>query len=166
MLAEPEPTEGLEFTKGMWHYGRGMAFAGLKKLDEAEKVAAALASIRDTVPDDQPVIESRRGNLNLAIHYFEQAVKLNDEQIYEEPPTWYQPARQFLGAALLEANRPAEAEAVYRVDLRRNPKNGWSLFGLMQSLQAQKKRAEANEVKKAFKEAWARADVRLKASRF
>lgn len=185
MLAEPEPSEGLDFTKGMWHYGRGMAFGGLKKLDEAEREAAALAEIRDATPEDQPVnlntaksllsiahsvlsgdIERRRGNLNIAIHHFEKAVELNDGQNYEEPPTWYQPARQFLGAALLEANRPADAEAVYREDLRRNPKNGWSLFGLMQSLQAQKKRAEANEVKKAFKEAWARADVRLKASRF
>ena len=74
--------------------------------------------------------------------------------------------RQTLGAALLQAGRAAEAEAVYREDLRRNPENGWSLFGLAQSLRAQGKSAEAGAEDVRFRRAWTRADVTLTASRF
>jgi hypothetical protein len=66
---------------------------------------------------------------------------------------------------LLDARRPAEAEGVYREELRRNPGNGWSLFGLTQSLRAQGKRAEAAKVQREFATAWSNADVRLTASR-
>jgi cytochrome c-type biogenesis protein CcmH/NrfG len=71
-----------------------------------------------------------------------------------------------LGATLLDAGRAPEAEAVYREDLRRNPNNGWSLFGLAQALRAQNKSAEAGEAERAFQTAWAGADVTLAASRF
>jgi tetratricopeptide (TPR) repeat protein len=74
--------------------------------------------------------------------------------------------RQSLGAILLEADRPAEAEAVYREDLRRYPNTGWSLFGLAQSLRAQGREAEAELVEKGFEKAWERSDVTLTASRF
>ena len=74
--------------------------------------------------------------------------------------------RQSLGAVLLNAGRTTEAEAVYREDLRRNPENGWSLYGLTQSLQAQKKKEEATAANQRFRKAWARADVKLTASRF
>jgi cytochrome c-type biogenesis protein CcmH/NrfG len=67
---------------------------------------------------------------------------------------------------LLQSGRAADAEQVYREDLRRNPGNGWSLFGLAQSLRAQGKTGEATEVEAAFKKAWAQADVTLAASRF
>jgi predicted Zn-dependent protease len=83
-----------------------------------------------------------------------------------EPPPWYFPVRQSLGAVLLKANRAAAAEAVYREDLRRNPENGWSLHGLAESLRAQGKPAEAAAVEQRRRKAWARADVRLVASRF
>ena len=69
------------------------------------------------------------------------------------------------GAVLLDARRPAEAENVYREELRRNPGNGWSLFGLAQSLRAQGKQAEAAKVQGEFATAWSNADVRLVASR-
>jgi predicted Zn-dependent protease len=74
--------------------------------------------------------------------------------------------RQSLGAVLLAANRPAEAEAVYREDLRRNPENGWSLYGLTQSLRAQQKDDEAAVTAQRFHVAWVRADVTLSGSRF
>jgi predicted Zn-dependent protease len=74
--------------------------------------------------------------------------------------------RQALGAALLQAGRAPEAEAVYREDRRRNPENGWSLFGLAQSLRAQGKGADAAVVNARFRRARARADVTLTASRF
>ena len=74
--------------------------------------------------------------------------------------------RQSLGAVLLQAGRAADAEAVYREDLKQNPENGWSLFGLGQSLKAQGKTAEASQVEARFQKAWAQADVKLTASRF
>jgi hypothetical protein len=74
--------------------------------------------------------------------------------------------RHYLGATLLTASRPAEAEQVYREDLRRNPQNGWSLRGLTQSLRAQHKGGEADTIDGQFKSAWTYADVALTASRF
>ena len=74
--------------------------------------------------------------------------------------------RQTLGAVLLQAGRASDAEQVYREDLRRNPDNGWSLFGLAQSLKAQGKTADAGQIDESFRKAWAQADVRLTASRF
>jgi predicted Zn-dependent protease len=89
-----------------------------------------------------------------------------DTHWFTEPPPWYFPVRQALGAVLLQAGRPADAEQVYREDLRRNPGNGWSLFGLTQALRAQNKAADAAKAEADFKKAWARADVTLTASRF
>jgi tetratricopeptide (TPR) repeat protein len=74
--------------------------------------------------------------------------------------------RQNLGAVLLAANRPAEAEKVYREDLKRNPDNGWSLYGSAQSLKAQGNQKQAKSEEKRFEKAWKRADVKLSASRF
>ena len=64
------------------------------------------------------------------------------------------------------SSKTAEAENVYREDLKRNPENGWALYGLAQSLRAQKKTKETAAVEKRFRKAWARADVKLIASRF
>jgi tetratricopeptide (TPR) repeat protein len=83
-----------------------------------------------------------------------------------EPPPWYYPVRQSLGAVLLEAGRAKEAEAVYREDLKRYPENGWSLFGLAKSLRAQGRAADAVKVEHRFRRAWAQADVQPIASRF
>ena len=83
-----------------------------------------------------------------------------------EPPDWYFPVRQALGAVLLRAKRPRDAEAVYRSDLERNPDNGWSLYGLAESLRALKKKKEASQVEARFEKAWRHADVVLPASRF
>jgi hypothetical protein len=85
---------------------------------------------------------------------------------YMEPPPWYFPTRQALGAALLAAGRAGHAETVYRADLEHHPKNGWSLYGLAASLRAQRKSAEAEWAQQGFAAAWARADVDLHASRF
>jgi tetratricopeptide (TPR) repeat protein len=85
---------------------------------------------------------------------------------YTEPPPWYFPVRQALGAVLLDAGRVGEAEQVYRTDLKQNPRNGWSLFGMAESLRRQGRRDEAAFVERGFSEAWARADVALRGSRF
>ncbi len=102
----------------------------------------------------------------MAVRELEEAVRLQDALIYDEPPPWYYPVRQTLAATLLAAGRGAEAEAVYREDLKRNPENGWSLFGLARALTGQGKPADAAAVDKRFRRAWARADVVLTASGF
>jgi tetratricopeptide (TPR) repeat protein len=98
-----------------------------------------------------------------ANHYYIHAVEASP---HPEPPPWYFPQRQALGAVLLDAGRPAEAEKVYREDLAKNPRNGWSLFGLAQSLRQQGRSRDAAFVERGFVQAWARADVDLTASRF
>ena len=98
------------------------------------------------------------------ISEYQTAVKLQDNLPYMEPPYWYYPVRQSLGAALLKLNREQEAEAVYRKDLQQHPNNGWSLYGLVESLSAQGKQKEAAEVKQEFEKAWSEADIKLTSS--
>jgi len=105
------------------------------------------------------------GDVAGAIKAFEKGVALEDLNNYTEPPDWAQPMRHYLGAALLEAGRPVEAEAVYRRDLRWNKNNGWSLFGLKQALTMQGKTEEAEQVRKQFTTAWAHSDITLTRSR-
>jgi predicted Zn-dependent protease len=111
-------------------------------------------------------IAARAGRADAAVRELADAVAIQDGHWFTEPPPWYYPVRQSLGAALLQAGRPADAETVYREDLRRNPDNGWSLHGLARSLRVQGKDAEAAAVDARFRTAWARADVVLAASRF
>jgi hypothetical protein len=94
-----------------------------------------------------------------------EAVALEDTIPYNEPPVWHQPVRQVLGGVLADAGRGAEAERLYRDDLRRFRSNGWSLFGLARSLELQGRTADAAETRAAFEQAWARADVTLTSSR-
>ena len=105
------------------------------------------------------------GDLDGAIAMLREAADIEDRIPYDEPPGWHAPVRHSLGALLLAAERPEEAEAVYRAELERNPGNGWSLHGLTQSLQAQGRSDEAGQVEQRFKDAWQYADVELVASR-
>ena len=106
-----------------------------------------------------------RGDRDTAIAALGEAVVIEDSIPYDEPPGWHAPVRQTLGVALLEAGRPADAEAVYREELKRNPGNGWSLRGLAESLRAQKRGSEAAETEQLLAAAWANADVKPAASR-
>ena len=85
---------------------------------------------------------------------------------YTEPPEWQSPPRLTLGAILLESGKPAEAETVYWEDLRRNRNTGWALYGLLQALRTQDKKDQAELIEARLKNAWARSDVKLNASRF
>jgi cytochrome c-type biogenesis protein CcmH/NrfG len=80
---------------------------------------------------------------------------------YDEPPVWFYPIRESLGAALLQSGRPADAEQVFREDLARHPRNARSLFGLRESLMRQNKTSDAAWVDSQFKEAWKDADSTL-----
>ncbi|MBW2316123.1 MAG: hypothetical protein JRH10_18285, partial [Deltaproteobacteria bacterium] len=111
-------------------------------------------------------IAAAEGRLDFAIETLHRAVLLQDLLPYTEPPDWYFPVRQSLGAVLLDAGRADEAEAVYWQDLRKSPGNGWSLFGLAKAQRAQGKDDQAAMAEKRFEKAWRAADVELSASRF
>jgi tetratricopeptide (TPR) repeat protein len=182
------PLQDTLFLKGVRHYVRGVAFAATGRLDQASRELEGLKAIlSDKALDQTPASFSnnsarsilsiapevlagelavRRGDFNQAIAHLESGVRLEDALVYIEPPDWYLPVRQLLGAALLQAGRSKEAEIVYWEDLKRYPHNGWSLFGLGQSLRAQGKDEQAANVEQRFQKAWSQADVKLTASRF
>ncbi len=111
-------------------------------------------------------IARRSGDLPAAITWFRMAAGIEARLPYSEPPYWHQPTSHLLGAALMQAHRPAEAEAVYRESLKTYRGDGWALYGLTQALDAQGKTAEAADARKAFEASWKFADVKLAASRF
>lgn len=186
MLREPEPPAGSAYMRGQWHYNRGTAFVGKGQIDKAEDEMEKLNEIMADKSLDSPLFSPNTGrnilsiaqevlageiaaskkNYDAAVAHLERAVRLEDALVYTEPSEFHYPPRHALGAILLAANRPAEAETVYWEDLRRNRDNGWALYGLMQALKAQHKNDEAALVDARFKKAWARADVTLNASRF
>ena len=104
---------------------------------------------------------AKQGQTDGAVAQLELAIKGEDELTYDEPPAWYMPIRQRLGAILLAAGRPVRAEKVYREDLARRPENGWSLFGLAQSLRGQNKTKAAAKIEERFEQAWSKADIKL-----
>jgi tetratricopeptide (TPR) repeat protein len=132
-------------------------------LDANDYPASALLQIADALLQGE--IASAAGSSATAIGHFRRAVDLQDTLPYTEPPFWYYPTRQSLGMALIAAKRAAEAEAVYRKDLEHYPHNGWSMFGLIQSLEAQGKTSDAAKVREMFNHAWGQADVTLRGSR-
>ena len=113
-------------------------------------------------------IAAAGGDVNAAIAGWEKAVTLQDQLLYNEPPDWYYPVRESLGAAFMQAGRHADAETVFRTDLGKNARNARSLFGLMTALRAQKRESEAALVERELKAAWKNADknVKLRWSRF
>ncbi len=185
LLALPKPPEDLSYTTVIWRYGRGVALAATKRFDEAQREHEALVDAIGRLPEGRtvgvvPVIQlariaelvlageiaARQGRFDVAIKTLEEATTLEDAVRYYEPPLWHIPSRHSLGAVLLQAGRKPDAELVYRQDLRQHPRNGWALFGLEQSLKAQKKEGEAAAVHKELQQAWARADITLVGSRF
>jgi len=185
MLKEPRPADGNLFRLGVWHYARGLAFVSKRQLRDAERELAAVQRIaRDkglefslfspntaaTVFAIAPEvlageIAAARRQFDRALSHLERAVRLEDGLIYTEPAEWHYPPRQALGAVLLLAGRSREAETVYWEDLKRNPENGWSLFGLASALTAQGRTADAERVRARYAAAWLKADVTLSASR-
>jgi tetratricopeptide (TPR) repeat protein len=179
ILAVAAPPAEQRFATGMAFYARGVAFAAKRRWAEANAALDSVGRIASAfVAGDNKTalliaeralageIDLRRDELSSAIRSFQSAVILEDGMAYGEPPVWYYPMRHSLGKALLAAGRFSEAEAVYRRDLERFPENGWSLFGLAQSLRGRRQLREAQAVVDRFNKAWAKADVKLPASRF
>lgn len=179
----PEPDSNLRVLHAVWHFGRGMAFTGLGRLDQASSERDALTAETKAIPQDARMgfnsahqvlgiaaamleanIARGQRNYKRAAELLRQAAKAEDELNYNEPPDWYLPPRESLGAVLFTDGRYAEAESAFRAELKAHAKNPRALFGLSQCLQAEKKTAEASAIRKEFEQGWKSADVKLKMS--
>jgi len=185
VLAAPEPTGIFPAARAFRHAARGSALAATGKVAEARHELDAFRTAKKKVPDSAVIVVNKAVDvLEVAEHFvtgevlyregkpeeafaaFGEAVRREDALRYAEPPDWIIPVRHALGAALLQSGRYAEAERIYRDDLKRHPENGWSLFGLSRSLALQGQTGEASRIRARFDQAWADADVKLSSSCF
>ncbi|MEQ8313004.1 MAG: hypothetical protein RL839_03650 [Gammaproteobacteria bacterium] len=179
ILAHPKPADEFPHAQGIWHYamGRaalatgdpakakshlnalrvGMENSGLEALKMEFNQSRNLLAIAERVLSGW--ISSHDGEESAALLALQEAVKLESELLYGEPPEWSVPVRQEYGAVLLNAGRYAEAERVFNEDLAKFPENGWSLYGLMLSLEKQGKLEHASRVESRLETVWATADV-------
>lgn len=185
ILSERAPAEHLPMTTSIWRYARGIAFAATGKVEDAKLEQTAFLEAKQRVPESSilfnntsrdilGVAESmlageilyREGQHKLAFEQLREAVKRDDALNYDEPWGWMQPARHALGALLLEQDHAAEAEFVFREDLKRHPNNVWALHGLAESLQKQGRSDESENLQKQVAVASERADVEVNRSCF
>ena len=185
-LAEPRPPKYLKLATAMSLYARGFAYANKRDLKHAAQDRAALAAM--IAADQLAAIDAfgvpgtKMAQLGLALldgeiartksdratmlANFKQANDIYTTLPYTEPDYWHQPVSHIYGAALLEAGKPVEAEAVYRESLNMHRIDGWALYGLAQALDAQGKKEEAAATRQEFAKVWKMADVKLTSSRF
>ncbi|HEV1995272.1 MAG TPA: hypothetical protein VGR03_13160 [Candidatus Acidoferrum sp.] len=185
ILNSSPPEPNLVMTSALWHFARGSAAAATGKIEVAEVERKLLERVHgETSPEQEfgmnynkardfldlaaSILDARiataRSESGRAIAFWIKAVQLEDRLRYNEPPEWFYPVRESLGAALLSAGKATEAEKVFREDLLQNPRNPRSLFGLMSSLRAQHREEDAEWVERALKEAWKGADTKLNLS--
>ncbi|HYJ84195.1 MAG TPA: hypothetical protein VEW26_15285 [Allosphingosinicella sp.] len=183
IIAEPAPNPKLPGLTIAWLQARATALAARGRVAEAKALIPALQQAAAAVPAEatqgqnaaKPLYEigllkalariaAAEGKDGAAIDFLKAAVAKEDKLSYNEPSDEFFPVRHLLGAALVDAGRPAEAEAVYREDLRRHPNNGWALHGLVKALEAQRKKSDAEKAR--FKEAWRQSDTELTASAY
>lgn len=185
IISLPSPAKDLVYPQAIWHYARGMAFLGKNNTPEAQKEMNSLGALAtDTTLKDITIwninttadlaqiaakvlsaeIAAKQNQLDTAISLLKQAVVIEDNLNYNEPPDWFFSVRHHLGAVLLKAGKYSEAEQIYRQDLQTWRKNGWGLIGLYNSLTLQKKSDEAQKVKSDFDVAWRYADVKIGSS--
>ncbi|MFN2493130.1 MAG: hypothetical protein ABR501_09640 [Pyrinomonadaceae bacterium] len=177
-LPQPDTTRiGL---KAIWHFSRGMAYEAKGRISDAEREYQALVETQKVIPAGMSFglnsaadvitisdlvlaakIAMRKNDMSKGIDLLRKAVELEDSLAYDEPPAWFLPVRIWLGKALMSSGDYAGAEKVFRADLDRNKRNGRSLFGVMESLKAQKKAHEARLVQQQFEAAWKNADTKL-----
>ena len=183
ILSEPEPHAPFAFARAIWHYGRGVAYASMENKESALNELAAIERLEPEVDEIfmgnvypaksligiaksllRGEISFRSSAMAAAVTSFEKAVAMQDALPYTEPPFWYYPTRQSLGAALLADGRAAEAQLVFEADLEQYPMNGWSLYGLTEALNAQGLTASAEAARQRFETVWQFSDVTLSSS--
>lgn len=186
ILALPDPGSSILYAQVMWRFSRGMAFLRsgypveannelirLDSLNQLDTLKSIYITFNPVSSSSQIASSLLRGEILMqqkkvdeAVKAFQDAIRMEDELRYNEPPDWKLPSRHFLGAALIDAGRFAEAEQVYLEDLKRNRENGWSLTGLQRCQNALGKKADVVATAKRFSKAWKNADVAVSASRF
>ncbi|WP_091495139.1 tetratricopeptide repeat protein [Flavobacterium phragmitis] len=185
IMGLPEPKNDIVYPKAIWHYAKGMAFLGKNDVVNAEKQLNELHTLAkdktlkeitiwninttyDLVEIASNVlsgaIEAKKNNLDQSISFLYKAVAIEDHLNYNEPPDWFFSVRHYLGAVLLKAGKYAEAEKIYRQDLKTLPKNGFALIGLYNALTLQKKEKEALKIKTSFDNSWKFADLQIMSS--
>ena len=184
IMAMAQPPAAMQTTTVFWHFARGMALAAKGKIAEAEAEHHIVSEAADKTPPDQvfamPVNNKAKDVLTIAtnvlgakialakkdstnaIAMLRRAVAIQDSLKYDEPPDWFYPVRESLGAVLLLNGNAAEAEKVFREDLDRNPRNPRSLFGLAETLRAQNRAYDAQFVDKQFQSNWKSTEIKLK----
>jgi len=184
ILAMPQPDPAMKTTTVFWHFGRGLALAGTGKIAEAEAEYKIVADAEAATPPDvvfaMPINNKAKDIMKIAenvlggqialakkdnaeaITRFSAAVATQDTLKYGEPPDWFFPVRESLGAAMLMSGETAGAEKVFREDLERNPRNPRSLFGLREALKAQGRDYDAGFVQEQFRNSWKGGPSELK----
>lgn len=181
ILALEDPGDAFPFVKAAWHYARGVALAAKGDVDAANAEASAIAAIGSAadfsflegggVPAGEVLkIESHvllgriaqaGEDYASAVEHFRQAVAIEDTLAYTEPPYWYYPTRQSLGAALLQAGKAGEARKVFKESLIRVPNNGWALYGLAEAQKAEGDGFSEGQTRKLLAKAWAGDTTKL-----
>jgi tetratricopeptide (TPR) repeat protein len=176
ILQMEPPDASMQALSTFWHFARGMALASTGKIEDAESEQKIVTEAESKTPPDaifnMPIDNKTKDILKIAenllaarialgkkdnagaIALLQNAVKLQDSLKYNEPPDWFFPVREPLGAVLLMSGKNTEAEQVFREDLELNPRNPWSLFGLQQSLKAQGKNYDAGFIENQFRSSW------------
>jgi tetratricopeptide (TPR) repeat protein len=182
ILASPRPRPERKLTSAFRQYAEAMALLGKGRMKEAVAARTRFEGLRKALPADSLYIINnkgsdllalaaatldaelawKRGNNEESIRLWRRAVELEKAIQYDEPPAWFYPVRQSLAAALLRNGQPKEAEAVFRETIAKHSRDGRLLFGLWQSLKAQKRDTEAALVEQQFDAAWKNATVRLR----
>lgn len=178
LLTRPQPKGHNPIFTAMWHYGRAMALFGKGRHGEARQEQQQFESLRTKIDRNMQwgadnvgaifdlgaaVLDARlESDSSAAIAKWQKAVNMQDRLFYFEPPSWYYPVRESLGAALLRSGDALAAENMFREGLQRSPNNGRILFGLRESLRAQHKTDEMVWVEREFQKAWNGADVVLR----
>ena len=177
VLATDEPETKMVVSNALWHYARTFALDGKGQRQQALAEKAVFEKIRRKIPADTTWMpNSGEGILSLAslvldarladdseraIEIWKKAVKAQDALAYDDPPPWYYPVRESLGAALFRAGNAAEAETVFRECLSRNPRDPRALFGLLETLKAEKKMDAAEWVHREFESSWKAPELQL-----
>jgi tetratricopeptide (TPR) repeat protein len=180
IMKQPRPDTTLPVTTSIWHLARGLAYAARGDVTGARIEQTALQRMIQSIPADASfglnqttsvlkvadnVLAARIAEADRdyagALAFYSRAVEAEDALAYDEPPAWFEPTRELLGGFHLRRSSFEAAEAVFRADLEKNRGNGRSLFGLLESLKAQRKNKEAAAVRRKFAQAWKNADMKL-----
>lgn len=185
ILSIPAPAKDLVYPNAIWLYARGMANVGKNKADDAQKNLDELSVLaKDTILQHLTIwninttadiveiatkvlaaeIAAKKNELDKSVSLLNEAVAIEDQLNYNEPPDWFFSVRHYLGSILLKAGKYKEAEKTYRQDLAKWRKNGWAYIGLYHALARQNKKAEALQIKNNFDIAWQYADVKITSS--